>query len=70
MEHIGVSLIVDGNFKNGVMPKEMISDLAEMLRNEGKTMVHFAKESVEAEGIVILAKGSKHSLMVLPNVNE
>jgi len=67
MGNVAVSLIVDGGFRRVLMTKEMLSELSVKLREKGKYPVHFADESVEAEGIVILAKGSKHSLMVIPN---
>jgi flagellar motor component MotA len=67
MENVAVSLIVDGKFKNVVMPKGFISPLANKLREEGKYAVHFAEETVMAEGILILAKGVKHQFMIFPN---
>lgn len=68
MENVAVALIVDGALRNVVMPKELLCALAVKLREEGKYMVHFAEESVEAEGIVVLAKGSKNGIMVLSNI--
>ncbi len=70
MEDIAVSLIVDGSFKNVVIPKNMLSELSVKLREEGKYFVHTLKESYEVEGVVIMAKGSKDGLMVLPNVKD
>ncbi len=70
MENIAVSLIVEGSFKNVVISKEMLSELAVKLREEGKYFVHTLKGSYQVEGVVITAKGSKNGLMVLPNVWE
>lgn len=69
MENIAVSLIVKGEFKNVVIPKILVSDLAVMLREEGKCSVHFADKTVTAEGMVILAKGEKLQVMVFPNID-
>lgn len=70
MENVSVSLIVSGKFKNVVMPKELLSALAVKLREDGEYPVHFAEETVIAEGIVILAKGSKNKLMVFSEGDE
>jgi hypothetical protein len=70
MENIAISLIVDGSMKNMIMPKNMLGELAVKLREEGKYMVHTSKESYEAEGFVVLAKGTKNGVMLLPNLND
>lgn len=69
MDTVAVSLIVNGEFKTVVIPREMLGELAVKLREEGKYAVHFAEETVMAEGMVILAKGVNHQLMVFPNVD-
>jgi hypothetical protein len=69
MENIAVSLIVKGEFKNVVIPKSLVGDLAVILREEGKCPVHFADKTVMAEGMVILAKGEKLQVMVFPNTD-
>lgn len=69
MENIAVSLIVKGEFKNIVIPKSLVGDLAVMLRKEGKCPVHFENKTVMAEGMVILAKGEKLQVMVFPNTD-
>lgn len=65
MKNIAVSLIVDGKFKNVLIPQEFVGELSVKLREEGKYAVHFADETVMAEGIVVLAIGSKQRVMVL-----
>jgi hypothetical protein len=69
MENIAVSLIVKGEFKNVVIPKSLVGDLAVMLREEGKCPVHFADKTIMTEGMVILAKGEKLQVMVFPNTD-
>lgn len=69
MEEIAVSLIVKGEFKNVVIPKDLLAELAVTLRKDGKCPVHFADKTVMAEGIVILAKGEKLQVMVFPNTD-
>ncbi|WP_437830556.1 hypothetical protein ACQRXC_03815 [Niallia taxi] len=61
---IAVSLIVDGAFKNVLIQSEMVNELAHNLRKVGKYAVHTSKESYEAEGFVVIAKGSNKRLMV------
>lgn len=70
MKNIAVTVIVQGSFKNVVIPKDMLSELALKLREEGKYFIHTTKESYEIEGVVIPAKGSKYRLMVLPDSDE
>lgn len=70
MKDIAVSLVVDGSFKNVIIPSNMLSELSVKLREEGKYFVHTSKDSYEVEGILVTAKGSKNGLMVLPNIHE
>lgn len=67
---IAVSLVVDNGFKNVVMPNDLFLELAKELRERGETEVHFASESVMAKGMVVVAKGFKGCLTVLPNLEE
>lgn len=69
-ENVTVSLIVDGGFMVVTMPQRLLSELAIKLRKEGDCPVHLAEKSVIAEGFAVLAKGSKHALMVIPNAKE
>lgn len=64
MKNIAISLIVDGAFKNVLIPSEMVNELAVNLRKVGKYAVHTSKESYEAEGFVVIAKGLNKRLMV------
>jgi hypothetical protein len=64
MKNIAVSLIVDGAFKNVLIPSKMVNELAVKLREEGKYAVHTSKESYVAEGFVVIAKGSNKRLML------
>lgn len=64
MKNIAISLIVDGAFKNVLIPSDMVIELAHNLRKVGKYAVHTSKENYEAEGFVIIAKGSNKKLMV------
>jgi hypothetical protein len=50
--------------------KYLLIDLTVKLREEGKCPVIFADETVIAEGIIIMAKGTKNGIMVLPNVTD
>lgn len=70
MKNVAVALIVNGSFQSVIMPQKLIGDLAEKFRTEGKTMVHFQDNSVEAEGILILAKNADHTTMILPKVSD
>jgi hypothetical protein len=70
MENVAVHLIVDGALKPVVIPKYLLIDLTVKLREEGKCPVIFADETVIAEGIIIMAKGTKNGIMVLPNVTD
>lgn len=66
-DNLAVSLIVDGSFNNVVISKEMLSELSQTLREEGKCTVYLANKTLIAEGLVILGKGSKNQVMVFPN---
>ncbi|WP_223591089.1 hypothetical protein [Neobacillus bataviensis] len=69
MSNLAVSLIVNGEFTNSILiSNEMLIEIAVNLREEGKCSVHFADEIVEAEGIVILANGFRHGIIMLPNI--
>ncbi|GKU81220.1 hypothetical protein NCCP28_06160 [Niallia sp. NCCP-28] len=64
MNNIAVSLIVDGTFKNLLIPHEMVNELAVKLREEGKYFVHTLNDSYEVEGFVVIGKGSNKKMMV------
>lgn len=66
-ERLAVSLIVDGSFNNVVISKELLSELSQTLREEGRCAVHLANKTLFAEGLVVLGKGSKNQVMVFPN---
>lgn len=68
--NIACTLVTNGNFKNVVIPEELLVELVKSLRNNGKEIVHLANESLEVEGLYISAKDSKTSIMVIPDVNE
>ncbi len=70
MKNIAISLIVDGAFKNVLIPSDMVNELALNLRKVGKYTVHTSKESYEAEGFVVIAKGSNKKLMVFSDEKE
>lgn len=60
----------DGTIKEVLLPEELLVGLAKILRTKGKEEVHFKDESVMVEEIFIPAKGTKHGIMALPNMEE
>jgi hypothetical protein len=70
MKNVAIHLIVDGLLKPVIIPKELLSDLAVKLREEGVYPVQFAEETVIAEGFVVVAKGTKNGVMIFPNIND
>lgn len=68
--NIGCYLISEGKFEKALLPEEILVNLSKSLRNDGVEIVHFENRSILVEGIYIPAKGSKHSIMVLPDVVE
>lgn len=61
----------DGTLKEALFPEELLLDLAKTLRTEGKEILHLNNgESIMVEGIFIPAKGSKHGIMALPNIDD
>lgn len=70
MANVAVSLIVEGSLKTVVMPNEMLSELAVKLREEGKCAVHTIDDSYQAEGFVVLGRGTKNGIMILPNIKD
>jgi hypothetical protein len=70
MKNIAVSLVVDGGFKNVLMPPKLLGDLALKLRDEGKCTVVLVEEAIIVEGFVVSAKGSKNSFMVFDTESE
>lgn len=64
-EFIAVSVIANGSFRNCFLPNNLVLGLVEKLRIEGPTQVHFAAETITVDGLLVLAKGAKHSVMLL-----
>lgn len=64
MKSIAVSLIVDGAFKNVLIPPELLNELATKLREEGKYTVYTSVDKYDVEGFLIIGKGSNKKLMV------
>lgn len=65
-EFIAVSVIDNGSFRNCFLPNNLVLDLVEKLRIEGPTQVHFTAETITVDGLLVLAKGANHSVMLLP----
>lgn len=60
----------DGALQEVLLPEELLLGLVKTLRTEGPEIVHLNKgESIMVEGIFIPAKGTKHGIMALPNIN-
>lgn len=66
--NIGCYLISKGDFKEVVIPEELLSELCKNLREKGNEIAHFSFGSIEVDGVYIPAKGSKNTLMVLPDI--
>ena len=62
-----VSLITNSSFRNCLLPNNLVLGLIEELRTEGPTQVHFTTESITVDGLIVLAKGANHSVMLLPH---
>lgn len=56
----------DGTKNTMLIGKNMLSDLAGMLRSEGPTQLHTANRSIEVHAIILSAKGSKVNMLMLP----
>lgn len=65
---IGCYLVSGGQLEKGLLPEKLLVDLAKSLRENGKEVVHYTDKSIEVEGIYIPAKGTKTSIIVLPNI--
>jgi hypothetical protein len=70
MKNIAVSLVVDGGFKNVLMPPKLLGELALKLREEGKCTVVLMEETVIVEGFIVSAKDSKNSFMILNDIGK
>lgn len=67
---IGCYLVTEEKLEKALLPEELLLGLAKSLREKGKEEVHYANRSIVVEGIYIPAKGTKTSLMLLPNIEE
>jgi hypothetical protein len=65
--NIGCYLITEGKCEATTIPDNLLVDLCKSLRTNGTETVHFADRSVLVEGLYIPAKGSKNSLVIVPN---
>jgi hypothetical protein len=70
MKNVAVHLIVEGALMPVRISTNLLSDLSVKLREEGKCPVIFVDKTVIAEGIVVMAKGTKNGIMILPNIND
>ncbi|MEK3727195.1 hypothetical protein [Lysinibacillus sp. FSL W8-0953] len=68
VEFIAVSVIANGSFRNCFLPNNLVLDLVEKLRIEGPTQVHLTTETITVDGLLVLAKGANHSVMLLPRI--
>lgn len=67
---IGCYLVTENKLEKALLPEELLLGLAKSLRDSGTEVVHYANRTIEVEGIYIPAKGTKTSLMLLPNIEE
>lgn len=65
MKDTVVTIIVKGECLHTRINLNMIEPLAKALRKEGKIMVHTTSGSYEAEGLVVMAKGSTSKLLLI-----
>ncbi|MCT2342620.1 hypothetical protein M4D71_00610 [Niallia taxi] len=70
MNCIAGSLIVDGAFKNVLIPPDMLNELATKLREEGKYTVYTSVDKYDVEGFLVIGKGSNKKLMVFADDKE
>lgn len=69
MKNIACALLkVDGTFKKILLPSEMALDLIKTLREKGSQYVRFPNEEILCEGVLILSKDAKHTIMALPSI--
>lgn len=68
--NISCYLISNGEFVTASLPKDLLVELAVSLRQNGEEQVHFPDRSILVEGIYIPAKGTKNSLIVLPDIED
>lgn len=70
--NIGCYLIsTEGKLEKAFLPEGLLVDLSKSLRSNGVEAVHFeGKDSILVEGLYIPAKGTKMSIIALPDVGE
>lgn len=61
----------NGTFNKMVVSSDFLKDIAETLRTEGVSPIHTIddkgnKKTYNAHAIVLMAKGSTHSVLVIP----
>jgi len=67
---IACYLVTKGKLEKGLLPEKLLIELAKVLRTEGEEIVHYKDKSILVEGIYIPAKGTKTSIMLIPNIEE
>ncbi len=63
-------LKTDGTFEKALVSKDMLLHLIVSLKDKNKETIHFEGKSIEAEGVFIPSRKTKHGIMALPNIRE
>lgn len=68
--NIACYLVSDGSLKKALLPEKLLLELSKSLRTTGSEIVYFTDKSINVDGVYIPAKGSKTSLIVLPDIGN
>lgn len=68
--YIAVTLISNGAFHSMAFPVDRLGEFAEKLRKEGPTPVLTSEREFIVDGLIVPAKGSKNTLMIIPETEE